>query len=1505
MGFGGKAVGLFFALLLLTCEFNSVILLLSPKGSADVAFITGQLEDGFPPDAPLLERCYVAPMGVDTSIVDEIWLAIAPLISLGYAESEIVKEAFEAGFPRGLKVNDSRVFIDYSRLRVSRSLEDGEVSVEIPLVSDSPMPSAYYEVRGVKKSVKLYNVTCVRYYNVSLNVYGLYDVAYAGETGVFSKAVLSIDCDFKGNVINAFLPSLDSPVSSRIFFNLSLYGIVLSLEALEHKAHRISLKGEEVDCYWLRVRETLRVARDIERVKLVIGHDGGWIVLPWLVLRRGEYVSEHWVKWIKGGSLTVELIVDDFKNTFLLCFNKTAGVEKTVLSMVLSGDGLKALSHHPFYGRLNQSGARGWSARFVGEKVYNETMWVSSEEYEQLARLGWRRGNSIFIDSGEADWEYTVTSRAFGECKSIKLFYNPLKINRGELLHGVALRNYANNNVSYSLRLKTATSHFLFFTQTSESSGSITLNKTSIGSVLLVQREPAVGEAVLELVKDGRVVAAVKVPLALKTAMFWKGFWDGLLTKLPGIAITAGVMVAASFLIPKAYVRYAYYLMLGIGVLSNLVEAASDIGEVYKAREEMLALAEAFEKRAVEFLAKGSVEHAAECMELAMASRREANETMSNMGLNVLSNLAVGVSLDEIRIALGLKEPIAENELEKQYRIGYAKGRVTGAIVSCALYVTLFVMVNRVKAEKIGQRLTPSQMVKALVRGVYNWITPAVWDAITLVWGRIRGSIGRIVDILLGNKYSKKFGEAIGSLLEKVGGDFSIIEEALDASSRLSKQVLENVPSRESAGKILDVIGLVFEEHSLDELRVKGSRVVRVIVSVWAGCGDEAVESIGGAFRKSRMFGEELLNWLGLGDQGSMPKAARLISRIVELNPEELENIGRALAKTGESFENGLRLINTYLIVKEGYGDTVARAFLNTIVKDPKLLNTWHANLESGAIIFIATSHESDRLLLPKNIPEGVYLVLVHDPDDGSIIVDRIRRIKSGQESLRFSSVETTGRIRGGCTYLTVLKPATIDDFLARYPSKFVKADGFNAYLVDTGTGRVIEGLVGRLDEYADSALIRFLVEDADGERLELRVTEGGRLMLVSGGGRTMISEVELKTVRDSSGSEVARLLFLKEEGLDRYGGIITLSRRTPWGPVLFLSNDEHVIEIRSGQKYLDVSGMLKRIIGGEEYLRLGEELSNRDAVLGVVYRRVDGRIDSAWTQSADAEFKIKEAEDILGILIVRKNGLSAVSPDGSVRAELSGECLKFYGVKGMGDGTGFKVSKAMFRELSTYGPILEATLPSGEKILFRINVDWESKLISSKLALAIGPRAPEINPIEYYKELKIKLSESSQTFEYALKDIMVLEYEDSKGIHRKVISLSEALPTKVLYETQHVAAKLFTKSLLENSGYRILEEEKHIRWHGEDVFFDFYIEKPKGKIAIVECKHGDETISRIDQVDKYFRIARENDWKLIYSFLHVPQTSEAKELLNHLVELMKQYPDVIEVFISGEKYGG
>ncbi|MBO3842917.1 MAG: hypothetical protein FGF48_10985, partial [Candidatus Brockarchaeota archaeon] len=61
------------------------------------------------------------------------------------------------------EVDGLLISLDYANLRVIRNLKDGEVSVEIPIICNSSLSSIRYGVKGVKKHVKLYNITSIRY----------------------------------------------------------------------------------------------------------------------------------------------------------------------------------------------------------------------------------------------------------------------------------------------------------------------------------------------------------------------------------------------------------------------------------------------------------------------------------------------------------------------------------------------------------------------------------------------------------------------------------------------------------------------------------------------------------------------------------------------------------------------------------------------------------------------------------------------------------------------------------------------------------------------------------------------------------------------------------------------------------------------------------------------------------------------------------------------------------------------------------------------------------------------------------------------------------------------------------------------------------------------------------------------------------------------------------------------------------------------------------------------
>ncbi|MEM2980016.1 MAG: hypothetical protein QW385_01385 [Thermoproteota archaeon] len=433
-------------------------------------------------------------------------------------------------------------------------------------------------------------------------------------------------------------------------------------------------------------------------------------------------------------------------------------------------------------------------------------------------------------------------------------------------------------------------------------------------------------EVTVNLTYNGRLVAQTKFLLKPESSPCWKGFWDGLASQAWKIVISVGLMVIVGFVVPAGHVVTASRIILGVGVAMNLFEIGMDVYNAYLARDEMNALSNETLKRAGEYLAKGDVEHAGECVELAHRLRIEANATFENLGINALLKLLADVTWDEICIALGWKEPLVLPGENKEYKIGYATGRVAGAIVLCILYASFYTMITKIKAERIGgEPLSVSQVLRLMGRGIYNWITPSIWDAIVLMRGKIGGFASSVVDLLLGNKYSSRFGEAVGNLLKDAKGEFPKVGDTLDVSSGLSKEVLENVPSRESSKKILDAVGTIIKHYSLDELKEKGGTVVRSIMSMWIKDGDEAIDSLN--------------NWLSVNtrDMDKMDPLERL--KVVE-KVRALEDI--LLKIKGDATEGvGVRIgdiVDTYLEALES-GEDIANRFLEFVLKYPILLD--------------------------------------------------------------------------------------------------------------------------------------------------------------------------------------------------------------------------------------------------------------------------------------------------------------------------------------------------------------------------------------------------------------------------------------------------------------------------------------------------------------------------------------------------------------------------------------
>ncbi|MBS7654732.1 hypothetical protein KEJ43_06655, partial [Candidatus Bathyarchaeota archaeon] len=113
------------------------------------------------------------------------------------------------------------------------------------------------------------------------------------------------------------------------------------------------------------------------------------------------------------------------------------------------------------------------------------------------------------------------------------------------------------------------------------------------------------------------------------------------------------------------------------------------------------------------------------------------------------------------------------------------------------------------------------------------------------------------------------------------------------------------------------------------------------------------IQDIGG---DSRRFADELLRWLyNAEDPLKIEQAVLEVTpRLADLSAGELENMGRALAKVGDSFENGVKLFDTYFKIPDSYKSygieavkEISNVFLENVEKDGiKALEAWVSTLE-------------------------------------------------------------------------------------------------------------------------------------------------------------------------------------------------------------------------------------------------------------------------------------------------------------------------------------------------------------------------------------------------------------------------------------------------------------------------------------------------------------------------------------------------------------------------------
>ncbi|MEM2930849.1 MAG: hypothetical protein QW797_08345 [Thermoproteota archaeon] len=573
--------------------------------------------------------------------------------------------------------------------------------------------------------------------------------------------------------------------------------------------------------------------------------------------------------------------------------------------------------------------------------IYNQTVnnYVMENNLQGEFKIGWNKITNA-----------TRLSEPSGETGFLILIYHPLAVKGSGPLKSIQVRNYAGLDANYRLRVSGYQVSGYMTPVGQPPKPPLWENTTSIfqvrslgDNVLLAGSLAPTGSGYrVQLLYGVNIVAEAFFDLHPEASPFWTGFWDGIKENAWKIILTTAILVVLA--IPsgggsllaevKAFLTSTLIpALMAVGVAANIME----IVEAYWAYDRMGKVANVLDNLSSRAMGNGYGNSSSFFRSLGNKVRDSQNLIVGNTALDLLADLTVR----DLFIAFG-----RENATE--YEKGKAIGRVVGAALSFVVYASTY---YRLFTE--GPKLLSWQgKIKSFLRGVYNWVTPPLWD-FGVTMGRF--AVKEVAASLTLSEQNQRFKEYLNLIREDEVSLNSVVEftgkyldDALDFSGRLGLS--------EKA-----FLGLLWAYGNTAK-DLKGEDWSKFLVEI---------RDIGG---DSRRFADELLSWLYNAEDSIKIEQAVLevTPRLTGLSAGELENMGKALAKVGDSFENGFKLFNAYFDIPAHYEKSVAEAvkkvFLRYVAEDDApALSAWCSAVENG---WIAARCSGDRVY--PRIPEDL-----------------------------------------------------------------------------------------------------------------------------------------------------------------------------------------------------------------------------------------------------------------------------------------------------------------------------------------------------------------------------------------------------------------------------------------------------------------------------------------------------------------------------------------------------
>lgn len=487
--------------------------------------------------------------------------------------------------------------------------------------------------------------------------------------------------------------------------------------------------------------------------------------------------------------------------------------------------------------------------------IYNHTVseYIRRNNLQDDLRLCWRRVTNL-----------TEVVEPSNKSGNLTLIYRPLSTYGGELVRTVRVRNYAKSTMNYKLRVErydaTVMVHMEILRRLITQSqfvdvwlGYLTLIGLYGSAHQLMKEEVEIQFEVgkgyrdalmvsktsadiiptyfvyfIELVYGSKIVAMVAFQLVYGPDPFWQGFLDGLiLDKGLGVAMSVAVLIISALAPEITPVLLA--ISMGLKAFQFFTSQGPMLLNAFFTIGNLTLLATMCEANAMQCHLAGKYEFAAKALNLSRAISAKAMEVAVDTGLQ----LFFGISLDDVKIVLGQKNA-------SRYESGRAWGRVIGTIVECVAYVTTFtILYDRLTSSASVGQLSVKSILTRVGRGLYNWVTPAVWDLAEFgvrvgAWVKGKLDLRDVSNVLFADQVHKGFGETVDRAFKTLpdGGEPETIVKGV--SEIVDKTVLDKEVPETIGKRMLNILKTVGEAYAGDrEWGEKVKNAADNIVEAW------------------------------------------------------------------------------------------------------------------------------------------------------------------------------------------------------------------------------------------------------------------------------------------------------------------------------------------------------------------------------------------------------------------------------------------------------------------------------------------------------------------------------------------------------------------------------------------------------------------------------------------------------------------------------------------------